>query len=476
MSVFQMMRNANRHQSKRAALLLSMLLAGHAVAQTATPAAPAAAAPAAKPAPAVAKPSGGFLPPAASNANVIDSIAVVVNDEVITRNEIAARIKTIEADMKARNAPMPDAANLKRQVVESMIVQRAQVQLAKEMGVRVDDQMLDRAMGRIAEQQKMTVQQFRNELEKTGASFAAFREEIRTEIMMQRLREHEVDSKIQISEAEVDTHLAAEQAAATEQLEVNLSQILVRIPENASPEQIAARKARADEVSRQLRTGGDFAKIAATYSDASDALKGGEIGWRPADRIPPVFTEALAQLKPGQVTPVIKTAVGFYILKLADRRTAAENKEKDVVVQTHARHILLNVTPTQTAEQAKKKLAELKERLANGAKFEELARLFSVDGSASKGGDLGWLYPGDVVPEIETVMTNLKPGEVSDVVQSQYGFHLVEVLERKSDDKSKERVRNAARQAIHARKLEEATEDWARQVRDRAYVEFRDEQ
>lgn len=478
-----MMRNANRHQFKRAALLLSMLLAAQASAQTAAPATPVAnpgaakpASPAAAAAATTAKPGGGFLPPASSSANVIDSIAVVVNDEVITRNEIAARIKAVEADMKARNAPMPDATNLKRQVLEAMIVQRAQVQLAKEMGVRVDDQMLDRAMGRIAEQQKMTIQQFRNELEKTGASFASFREEIRTEIMMQRLREHEVDSKIQISDAEVDTHLAAEAAAATEQVEVNLSQILVRIPENASPEQIAARKARADEVSRQLRTGGDFAKLAATYSDASDALKGGEIGWRPADRIPPVFTEALAPLKAGQVTPVIKTAVGFYILKLSDRRSAADNKEKDVVQQTRARHILLKTTPTQTADQAKKKLAELKERLANGAKFEELARLFSADSSASKGGDLGWLYPGDVVAELETVMNGLKPGEVSGVVESPFGYHIVEVTERKSDDKSKERVRNAARQAIHARKLEEASEDWARQVRDRAYVEFRDEQ
>jgi peptidyl-prolyl cis-trans isomerase SurA len=460
------MRNANRHQIKRAALLLSLLLAGHAAAQQAAPAKPVAE----------AKTGGGFLPPASSSANVIDAIAVVVNDEVITRNEIAAQVRATEANMRARNAPMPDAANLRRQVIEAMIVQRAQTQLAKEMGVRVDDQMLDRAIGRIAEQQKMTVQNLRNELEKSGMTFSAFREEIRNDIMMQRLREHEVDSKIQISEAEVDTFLAAEQAAASERVEVNISQILVRIPENASPEQIAARKARADEVHRQLRTGGDFAKIAATYSDASDALKGGEVGWRPAERIPPVFADALAQLKPGQVTPVIKTAAAFYILKLSDRRTAADNKEKDVVQQTRARHILLKVTPTQTAEQARKKLAELKERLANGAKFEELARLYSADGSAAKGGDLGWLYPGDVVAEFETAMNQLQPGEVSGVVESQYGLHLIEVVERKSDDVSKERQRNAARQAIHARKLEEATEEWARQVRDRAYVEFRDEQ
>ena len=438
---------------------------------------PAAAAAAAKTADAAAtKPGSGFLPPAAANANVIDSIAVVVNDEVITRNEINARVKAVEANMRAQKAPVPDAADLQRQVVESMIVQRAQAQLAKEMGVRVDDTMLDRAIGRIAENQKMTVQELRNQMEKSGTTFAAFREEIRGEIMLQRLREHEVDNKILISDAEVDTYLAAEKAAAAEQVELNLAQIMVRIPENASPEQIAARKARADEVMRQLRTGADFAKIAATYSDASDALKGGEIGWRPANILPPLFADALTKLKPGQITTLMKSTTGFHILKLVDRRTAAANQDKAVVQQTHARHILLKVTPTMTADAAKKKLAELKERLDNkAAKFEELARLFSNDGSASKGGDLGWLYPGDTVPEFESAMANLKAGEVSGVIETPYGYHLIEVMERKSDDLSKERQRNAARQVIRERKLEEATEDWARQVRDRAYVEFRDD-
>ena len=462
------MRKASVHQFKFAALALSVLSAlscGQAAAQAA-----------AKPAAAPAKPSTGFLPPAADNANVIDSIAVVVNDEVITRNEIAARVRAVEANMKAQKAPMPDAANLQRQVVESMIVDRAQAQLAKEMGVKIDDQTLDRAIGRIAEQQKMSVQELRNQLEKSGVTFASFREEIRNEIMMQRLREHEVDNKIQISDAEVDTFLATEKAAAAEQVELNIAQIMVRIPENASPEQIAARKARADEVLRQLRTGGDFAKIAATYSDAADALKGGEVGWRASNNLPPIFAEALEKLKPGQVTPAIKSATGFHILKLVDRRSAAENKDKNVVQQTHARHILLKVTPTMTADQAKRKLTELKERLDNkAAKFEELARLFSNDGSASKGGDLGWLFPGDTVPEFETAMATLKPGEVSGVVETPYGYHLIEVLERKSDDQSKERQRTAARNAIRERKLVEATEDWARQVRDRAYVEFRDD-
>lgn len=466
------MRNIRMHQLKLAAVLLCTLAAGQAAAQASAKPAPVAAPSAA------AKPSSGFLPPASASAHVIDSIAVVVNDEVITKNEIAARVRTIEARMKGASAPMPDAADLQRQVVEAMIVERAQMQLAKEMGVKVDDQQLDRAIMRIAEQQKMSLQDMRNQMEKDGMPYATFREEIRNEIMMQRLREHEVDNKIQISDAEVDTYMAAEQAAAAEQVEINIAQILVRIPENASPEQIAARKARADEVARQLRTGADFAKTAATYSDAPDALKGGEIGWRDPNRLPPLFAEQLAKMSKGQVTPVIRSNTGFHLIKLVDKRSAVEtNKDKAAAQQqTHARHILLKVSPTMTAADAKRKLAELKERLDNkAAKFEELARLFSTDGTAAKGGDLGWLYPGDSVPEFETAMNALKPGEVSGVVETPFGYHLIEVLERKSDDASKERQRTAARQVIRERKMQEATEDWARQVRDRAYVEFREE-
>ncbi|QYF95549.1 peptidylprolyl isomerase [Massilia sp. PAMC28688] len=452
------------HPLNIAALLLCAAVAGNASAQ-ATPAA------------APAKPDSGFIPPASNTGNVIDSIAVVVNDEVITRNEVAQRVAAIEQRLKAQNAQMPDAADMRRQVIEAMIVERAQFQLAKEMGIRpVDDTQLDRAIGRIAENQKMSVQDMRNAMEREGMSFAAFREEIRNEITLQRLRENEVDNKIQISEAEVDTYLAAEQAANADKSEVNISQILVRIPENASPEQIAARKARADEVSRQLRTGGDFAKLAGTYSESGDALQGGAIGWRDPDRLPPVFAQALAKLSPGQSTQVIRSTAGFHILKLVDRRSLAAEDDKSIVQQTRARHILLKVTPAMTAEAAKRKLTELKERLDNNAaKFEDLARLVSTDAAATKGGDLGWLYPGDTVPEFENAMNALKIGEVSGIVETPYGFHLIQVVERKSEDQSKEKKRAAARQVIRDRKLAEATEDWLRQVRDRAYVEFRDE-
>ena len=471
------MRKASMHQIKLATVLLCAMAAGHASAQApakaATPAAKAAA-----PAAPAAKASGGFIPPVVKGSgNVIDSIAVVVNDEVITQNEVTKRVEAIKQRMKAQNAALPAEADMRRQVLEAMIVERAQFQLAKEMGVRTPgDTELDRAIARIAEAQKMSVQDMRNTMEKEGTTFAAFREEIRNEITMQRLREHEVDNKIQISEAEVDTYLAAEQAAAADKSEVNISQILVGIPQNSSPEQIAARKARADEVARQIRSGGDFAKLAGTYSDASDALSGGAVGWRDPDRLPPVFAEALGKLKPGQITQVIKSTTGFHILRLNDKRSLADAAAKDIVQQSHVRHILLKVNPTMTADQAKRKLAELKERLDNkAAKFEELARLFSTDGSASKGGDLGWLDPEDMVPEMATVINTLKPGEVSGVFETPFGFHIAQLIERKSEDQSKDKKRTAARLVIRDRKLAEATEDWMRQVRDRAYVEFRDE-
>lgn len=475
-----MMRTTRLQSLQLAAALLCAISAGQALAQAAAPAAgtPAAKTPAAT-APAAATPaaSSGFLPPASANAKVVDSIQVVVNDEVITRNEVAGRMVQVTANMKARNAQMPDTATMERQVLEAMIVERAQLQLAKEMGVKVDDRTLDATIGRIAENQKLSVQDMRNQMEKEGMPFSRFREDIRNEIMMQRLREHEVDSKVQVSEAEIDTYMAAAKAAAADRIEVNIAQILVRVPENASPEQIAARAARAEEVMRQLRTGADFARMASTYSDAPDALKGGDIGWRDADRLPPNFSTELRKLEAGQVTPILKTNVGFHILKLAGKRSLASEADKAVVEQTRARHILLKVTPTMTEGEVKRKLLEIKEKMANNAgTFEELARQYSQDGSASKGGDLGWLYPGDTVPEFETAMNALKPGDTSDIVQSPFGFHLIQVVERKSEDVTQQKERNVARQVLRDRKMQEAMEDWMRQVRDRAYVEFREEQ
>lgn len=405
-----------------------------------------------------------------------DAIIAVVNSEVITRQELLERMKLVEQRMRNQGIALPPPQQFQRQLLERMIVDRAQMQLAKEYGIRIDDTMLDRAIARIAEQNKMTLPHFRAELEREGTPFARFREEIREEITLQRLREREVDNKIQITESEVDNYLATERDSAQAQQEFNIQHILVRIPENASAEQIAARRKRAEEAWQQLQAGGDFARLAATYSDATDALQGGDLGWRGQDRLPQLFVDAIGSMKQGELSPVIKSPGGFHIMKLSGQRSASIMKggAPTSVQQTHVRHILIKPNQIVSAADAQRKLTELKQRLDNNAaKFEDLAKLFSNDLSASKGGDLGWVYPGDTVPEFERAMNALQPGQVSEPIESPFGFHLIQVVERKRDDVSQERRRLIARQAIRERKLEEATQEWLRQLRDRAYVEYR---
>jgi peptidyl-prolyl cis-trans isomerase SurA len=407
---------------------------------------------------------------------LIDGIAVVVNTEVITFKEVEDRLRLVEQRLKRQNIQLPAREILQKQLLERMIVNRAQMQLARETGIRIDDLLLDRAVARIAEQNKMTVQAFRDQLESEGLSFARFREEVREEITLQRLREREVDNKIQITESEIDNFLAAAGGGNGAQNEINIAQILIRVPENASAEQIAERRKRAEQALAQLGAGAEFAKVAASFSDAGDALNGGELGWRSPSRLPQLFIDATEKLNDGQIAPMVRSANGFHILKVIGRRSAGAPKggPGTVVQQTNARHILIKVNQIVSAAEARRKLVELKERLDNNAaKFEELARLYSNDGSASKGGDLGWVYPGDAVPEFERAMNALKPGEVSQPVESPFGYHLIQVIERKSEEVSRERQRLIARQALREQKLEEAYEDWLRQLRDRAYVEYR---
>ncbi len=434
--------------------------------------------------------SSGNANAARVQPRLADAILVVVNSDVITRYEFLQRLQMVEQRLQSQGGQMPPVQQLQRQLLERMIVEKAQLQQAKERGIRVDDAMLDRAISRIAEQNNMGMAEFRQRLEQDGMSYPAFREEIRNEITMQRLREVEVDNKIQISDAEIDAFMAAHDngnAAAAPQ-ELNIAQILIRVPENPTQQQLAQSKQRADEALAQLQAGGDFAKLAAAYSDAPDGLNGGELGWRAQDRLPQLFVDATANLQQGQIAPLVRSANGFHILKLVGRRTqsvmrgGADGGQQAAatpsVQQTHASHILIKVNQVVTAAEARRKLTELKQRLDNNAAtFEELARLYSNDFSASKGGDLGWIYPGDTVPEFERAMNELAVGQVSEPIESPFGYHLILVKERKVDDVSQERQRMAARQAIREQKLEEATQDWLRQVRDQAYVEYRiDEQ
>ncbi len=408
---------------------------------------------------------------------LVDAIVAVVNTDVITANELEERLRLVEQRMKRQNMQVPPRELLQKQMLERMIVNRAQMQLARESGIRIDDILLDRAVARIAEQNNLSVQQFRDQLEREGVSFARFREEVREEITLQRLREREVDNKLQITESEIDGFIAASAGKMDgAQQELNIAQILVRVPENASAQQIADRKKRAEQAIEQLKSGADFAKVAASFSDGGDALKGGELGWRSTSRLPQLFIDATDKLNDGEIAPLVRSANGFHILKLVGRRSASLVKagQASVVQQTRARHILIKVNQIVAPAEARRKLVELRERLANGAaKFEDLARLYSNDGSAGKGGDLGWIYPGDTVPEFERAMNALQPGEVSQPIESPFGYHLIEVLERKTEEVSRERQRLLARQTLREQKLEEAYEDWLRQLRDRAYVEYR---
>lgn len=399
-----------------------------------------------------------------------DRIVAVVGDEVITYYELRNQLASVLRQLKKQGTPLPPQDVLERQMLERLIMDRVQLQFAKETGLRVDDIQLDQAIGRIAAGNQMTLPQFKQALEKDGIAFASFREEIRQEMIVARLREREVDAKLLISEGEVDNFLASQNAAGGPAEEYQLAHILLRAPESASPEQLQKLRARAEQALKRARQGENFAELTAIFSDAPDALQGGNLGWRPLDRLPGLYAETAAKLKTGDVSEVLRSSAGFHLLKLVAKRGGAEVPS---VQQTHARHILIRVNEVVSEAEARRKMETLRERLVNGGDFAELARLYSQDGSAAKGGDLGWLNPGDTVPEFERAMNALKDKEVSPVVQSPFGMHLIQLIERRQHDVSEERKRLNAKQALRERKLDEAYQDWLRQLRDRAYVENR---
>ena len=400
----------------------------------------------------------------------IDRIVAVVNDEVITQHELRARLDSALGQLQRQGMSSPPRNVLEKQVLERLVMDKVQLQQARDMGLRIDDAQLEQALQRIAAGNNLSLAQFRAVLEKDGIAFASFREEIRAEITIARLREREVESKIFISDGEVDNYLASASVQGGTEEEYQLAHILLRAPESASPEQIQKLRAKAEQMLDRSSKGEDFAQLAAAYSDAPDGMKGGNLGWRSLDRLPTMFAEAILKLKVGEVSPVLRSSNGFHLIKLLAKRGGIAAQ---AVEQTHARHILIKVNEVVSESEARHKLESLHARIKHGASFAELARLFSQDGSASKGGDLGWIYPGDTVPEFERAMNLLAPGELSQPVQSPFGFHLIEVLDRRIQDVSSERRRAAARQTLRERKLDEAYQDWLRQARDRAYVEIR---
>jgi peptidyl-prolyl cis-trans isomerase SurA len=406
---------------------------------------------------------------ATARVKPVDSIVAVVNDDVITRHDLDARYERAVQQLQARKTPLPPRAVLEKQLLERMINDRIQLQLAAQTGIRVDAAQLDKAVERIAAQNNLSLPQFQAALKKEGIDFSQFRKDIRDEIILTRLREREVDNKVNISEAEVDAYLE-NQAKQKQEDQYNFNHILIRIPEGANTEQIQKLQARAQQVLDRLKKGDDFAQVSASYSDAPNALEGGDMGWRASSQLPPLFADTLSKMNAGQLSEILRSSGGFHILRLNDKRGQDVNT---VVKQTHARHILIKTNELVSATDAKNRLLQIRERIINGTKFEDMARQYSDDGSAAKGGDLGWLSPGETVPEFERAMDALKPGEISQPIQSPFGYHLIEVLGRRDQDVTKERQRVLARQALRERKIESAQEDWLRQLRDGAYVEYR---
>ena len=405
-------------------------------------------------------------------ATPIDAVRVVVNDDVITRLELAQRMQTVVQQLQKQGTQLPERGILEKQVLERMIMEKLQLQFAKENGVRVDDAQMESALQRIAQQNKFaSLAAFRAKLEKDSIDFARFREEIRGEILSVRLREREVDSKLFISDSDIEAYLdnQARQGKQGEQLQ--LAHILIVVPEQATAENLRSLQHRAEEALQKLRDGATFAQIAAGYSDARDALQGGMIGWRPRNELPALFADALAPLQPGQLTGILRSPSGFHLLKLLDRR----NDDAPVfITQTHARHILIKTSELVSENDARDRLQAIKRSIDAGADFAGQARLHSEDGSAAQGGELGWISPGETVPEFENAMNALQEGQISGLVKSGFGWHLIQVLARRSADVSEQQKKQQARNAIRAYKSEEAYQDWLRQLRDRAFIEYRE--
>ena len=450
-----------------AAGALMLIVAGTAPAQTTAPARPGpvpSAAPARPaPAPAASASRGAPIVP-------LDRVIAVVNDEAVTQWDLREQKRVVLQQMKASNVTPPPADVLDKQVLERLITERALVQHAKDNGIRVDDTVVDRTIQRVAEENKMSLDEFRKVLERENIPYAAYRDDIRRQVMLQRVREREVDSKLTVTDAEVDNYLATVNAQAGGEAEYLLSHVYVSMPDQATPDQIEARRRRAEDALAEVRRGRPFNEVAASFSDAPDALQGGSLGWRTPARLPTVFVEPVRGMKAGDVSPVLRSPGGFHIVKLEQKR---DRNAPTVVDQTHARHILIKVNETASEADAKARVDRLRERIAGGAKFEDLARVNSEDASSAKGGDLGWISPGDTVPDFEKAMDRLQPNDLSQPVRTPFGWHIIQVLERRKQDITDARRRDQARLALRERKSEEQFSEFMRQLRDRTYVEYK---
>lgn len=415
------------------------------------------------------------LPVAAQSARAArngDYIVAVVNTESVTAVEVEQRMARVRADAQRTGARLPADEALRKQALDALIDERAQVTAARDSGARVDEVELDRALANIASQNQLTLPQLRERLQSEGMDFVRFRNNLRDQLLVERVREREVNSRINIADAEIDRMVDAERADAAADVELNLAQILVTVPEGASDAVAAERRARVDQALARVRAGEDFAKVAQEMSEDGNRATGGEIGRRPARRLPDLFVEAARGLAVGQVVAQpVRSAAGWHILKVLDRQDGLAFK----VTQTHARHILLRVSDRASAQAVGQRLEQVRRQIERGERrFEDVAREISEDGSAAAGGDLGWTAPGSFVPEFEEAMNRLAVGSISAPLVSRFGVHLIQVVERRDVALEPKQVREQARNVLREQKFEQAYADWTRELRLRAYIELRE--
>lgn len=404
-------------------------------------------------------------------AEPLDRIIAVVNDDVVLESDLSDMERTVKQQLHQRKAAIPPEDILRKQVLERLIVQRVQLQDAARMGVRVGDDALNAALRQIADNNKMSLREFRDALEGDGIDFSDFRNSIREEMIISRLRKSQVNDKVVVSNREVDNYLATQAIQGDSERSYHLAHILISIPEAATPEEVQKGKEKLEKVQGLLDAGTDFSEVAAGYSDGQNALEGGDLGWRKQGELPSLFADAVPKLAVGQVSQPLRSGSGFHLVKLLEKKS----QETHLVKQTLASHILIKTNELTTDKDAKDRLEKLRERIINGDDFAELARSHSDDtGSAIEGGSLGWVSPGVMVPEFEEKMKVLKIGEVSEPFKSRFGWHLIKVFDRREQNMAKEYKRGKARQQIRQRKIAENLEIWLRQLRDEAYVEYRD--
>jgi peptidyl-prolyl cis-trans isomerase SurA len=412
------------------------------------------------------------------SGQTMDSVAAVVNDDVITERELEMRADLVSRRLQQQNAPLPPDDQLKRQVLDQMVLERIQLQKAKEDGINVDDAAVQSTLLRLAQANNMTLDVYRARLEAQGVPWSVFTRDARTELTLSKLREREVDSKISVSDAEVANYIASQRGpGAKVEQDLRIEHILVKVPDGAPQDVLAAAQQKAQAILDRAKGGASFVSLAKDESQAADAKKGGDLGFLSPSKLPAEFVQASSQLRPGQVSPnLIRTSEGFEIVRLVDRRMGVGGSASGApkLVQTQVRHILLRVGQGGISEQeARQKELEIRQQIEAGGDFAKFARTYSQDGSASQGGELGWISPGETVPEFERAMNNLKDGEVSEPIRTEYGYHLIQVLGRREAQGSIQQQMDLARQAIGQRKAEQAYADWLRQLRDSAYVEYK---